>query len=158
MRLALAVALVALTACGTDAPSGFPPEELGRCADFDPLRRPLFGDTHVHTTISLDANTQGTRLRPADAYRFAMGEEGGIQPHDSEGNPMRTVKLRSPLDFVAVSDHAEFLGTVHGCTDPGSTIYDRADCEMFRESPDSSFLILNFLVANPPTLAKYPDV
>jgi hypothetical protein len=158
MRPTLLVTLVLLAACGSERPTGFPPEELGRCADFDPLKRPLFGDTHVHTTISLDANTQGTRLGPADAYRFALGEEIGIQPHDAAGNAMRTVKLRSPLDFVAVSDHAEFFGTVRGCTDPGSSIYDRADCEMFRDSPDSSFLLLNFLLGNEPELAKYPGV
>jgi hypothetical protein len=158
MRLAFTAMVVALAACGANESTGFPPEELGRCADFDPLRRPLYGDTHVHTTVSLDANVQGTRLRPVDAYRFALGEEVGVQPHDAEGNPTRTVRLRSPLDFVALSDHAEFFGTVHGCTTPGSTIYDRDDCVMFRESPDSSFFVLNFFVANPPELASYPGV
>src|SRR5690349_17186290 len=37
--------------------------------------RPLFGDTHLHTSISVDAGAFGCRLGPVDAYRFAKGEE-----------------------------------------------------------------------------------
>lgn len=158
-RTWLVFALGLLVACGTETEEPeLPPEELGRCVDFDPLKRPLFGDAHVHTTISLDANTQGTRLRPIDAYRFALGEEVGIQPHDPEGNPMRTVRLRAPLDFVAVSDHAEFFGTIHGCLTPGSKIYDRDDCVTFREDPDKAFYRFNLLVSARPGDARYPAV
>mgnify|MGYP000423258273 CR=1 FL=1 len=54
-------------------------EVLGRCTDYNPAtRNAYFGDTHVHTAASLDANLQGTRLRTADAYRFARGEEMGL--------------------------------------------------------------------------------
>ena len=50
--------------------------EPGRepCTDVDPLRRPFFGDTHVHTNYSFDANSQDTRNTPRDAYRFAKGD------------------------------------------------------------------------------------
>ena len=41
------------------------------CADYEPLRRPHFGDTHVHTAWSFDASTQDTRNKPIDAYNFA---------------------------------------------------------------------------------------
>ncbi len=37
--------------------------------------RPLFGDTHTHTSFSMDAGAFGARLGPKDAYRFAKGEE-----------------------------------------------------------------------------------
>jgi hypothetical protein len=37
--------------------------------------RPLFGDTHLHTAVSFDAGMLGTTLMPADAYRFAKGEQ-----------------------------------------------------------------------------------
>jgi hypothetical protein len=37
--------------------------------------RPLFGDTHLHTSFSMDAGAFGARLGPRDAYRFAKGEE-----------------------------------------------------------------------------------
>ena len=35
----------------------------------------LWGDTHLHTGLSMDAGAFGARLTPADAYRFAKGEE-----------------------------------------------------------------------------------
>ena len=71
---------VALASCllAATAPAGEPAfrvtEEREACHDRDPLRRPLFGDTHVHTTYSFDAASQNTRNTPRDAYRFAKGE------------------------------------------------------------------------------------
>lgn len=62
--------------------------------------RPLFGDTHLHTGMSLDAGVWGTSLRPLDAYRFARGE----QVTSSTGQP---VKLSRPLDFLVVTDHSD---------------------------------------------------
>ena len=76
---------------------------------------PLFGDLHVHTALSLDAATQGTINRPDDAYRYAMGERISIQPYDENGNALRSSKLSQPLDFMAITDHAELLGEVHLC-------------------------------------------
>ena len=102
-----------------------------QCADFNPLRNPYFGDTHIHTALSLDAVLQGTRLSPEDAYRFARGEEVGIQPYDEDGVALRTLKLERPMDFVAISDHSEFLGPVAGCQDPQSPLFSTSDCELF---------------------------
>jgi hypothetical protein len=66
--------------------------------------RAYFGDLHLHTSYSADAFSMGNlSLGPADAYRFARGEE----VTSSSGLPAR---LRRPLDFLAVTDHAEFLG------------------------------------------------
>ena len=98
-------------------------EEREACARYEPLRQPWFGDTHVHTSFSMDAGTRGTRNTPRDAHRFAKGERVGVQPYDSAGDPMRTVQLERPLDWTLVSDHAEMLGEVRICdsTDlPGS--------------------------------------
>ena len=69
---------------------------------------------------SFDAVTQGTRLTPDQAYAFAKGEEVGVQPWDADGKPLRTLQLERPLEFAAVTDHAEFLGEVFLCTDPTS--------------------------------------
>lgn len=65
--------------------------------------RPLFGDTHLHTSFSMDAGAFGCRLTPRDAYRFARGEE----VVSSTGQP---VKLSRPLDFLVVADHSDGFG------------------------------------------------
>ena len=62
-----------------------------------------WGDTHLHTGLSMDAGAFGNRTGPIEAYRFAMGEEitasGGM-----------TVKLSRPLDFLVVADHSDNMG------------------------------------------------
>ncbi len=65
--------------------------------------RPLFGDTHLHTSFSLDAGAFGARLGPREAYRFARGEE----VVSSTG---QSVKLARPLDFLVVADHSDGFG------------------------------------------------
>ena len=64
----------------------------------------FFGDLHLHSNISADAQSMGNLLlTSADAYRFARGEKVVA----SNGVP---AKLKRPLDFLAVTDHAEFMG------------------------------------------------
>ena len=65
--------------------------------------RPFFGDTHLHTSFSMDAGAFGARLGPRDAYRFARGE----QVTSSSG---QLVKLSRPLDFLVVADHSDNMG------------------------------------------------
>ena len=67
--------------------------------------RVYWGDTHVHTYLSGDAYTLGTLLTPDDAYRFARGET--VRATGGED-----VRLRRPLDFLMVADHAENLGVI----------------------------------------------
>lgn len=129
-----------------------------RCLTYERDRMPLFGDLHVHTRLSLDANLQGTRLGPADAYRFARGEEVGLQPYTADGTALRHLKLERPLDFAAVTDHGEFLGVVNVCTTPGAPGYDAAECVDFRESPDRAFVMLNVYVAAAQDAVTYPGL
>ena len=72
-------------------------------ADRDFPTRPFFGDTHLHTSFSMDAGAFGARLTPRDAYRFARGE----QVTASTGQP---AKLSRPLDFLVVADHSDNMG------------------------------------------------
>src|SRR5690349_16096792 len=65
--------------------------------------RPFFGDTHLHTSFSMDAGAFGARLGPKDAYRFAKGEE----VITSSG---QHAKLSRPLDFLVVTDHSDGMG------------------------------------------------
>jgi hypothetical protein len=67
--------------------------------------RPLWGDTHLHTAMSVDAGLFGARLGLEDAYRFARGEE----VVSSSGQP---VKLSRPLDWLVIADHSDAMGLV----------------------------------------------
>ena len=99
-----------------------------------PLRNAYFGDLHVHTANSLDAYTAGVRANPDDAYRYAKGE-AVVHPL---GYPVRL--QGGPLDFYAVTDHAENLGLAAAIADPGSPIAGHPLAHQFRSSdPDESF-------------------
>ena len=65
-------------------------------------QRPLWGDSHLHTMVSVDAGTM-TRLTQEQAFRFARGEEV------TTTHGLRA-KLSRPLDWLVVSDHAEMYG------------------------------------------------
>lgn len=67
--------------------------------------RVYWGDTHIHTYLSGDAFGMGSRLTPDEAYRFAKG-----QPVEATGGAQ--ARLRRPLDFVLIADHAENLGVM----------------------------------------------
>ena len=91
-----------------DASAGSADDLRARAAEYsvrsEPIpRKLLWGDTHLHTKFSFDAGMIGNRLGPDEAYQFARGDTVTA----SMGVPAR---LRQPLDFLAVSDHAESLG------------------------------------------------
>lgn len=77
----------------------------------------LFGDLHVHTSWSFDAFIYNVRTTPDDAYRYAKGEAidhyGGAK-----------VKINKPLDFLAVSDHSEYMGVMMQMQDPENKLYE----------------------------------
>ena len=86
------------------------PEDVAHDApDYSPFvdrhvpDRVFWGDTHLHTSYSVDAGFFGNSLTPGDAYRFARGDE----VVSSTG---LRIKLIRPLDFLVVADHAEYFG------------------------------------------------
>ena len=113
-----------------------------RCASNDELRQAFFGELHVHTRLSFDAFPWDPPLGPREAYEFARGEEEPIPPRDPKTGERLHAKLARPLDFTAVTDHAEGMGETGACTDPKNPGYEAAECIIYRGSttctdPDS---------------------
>lgn len=109
----------------------------------DPWERSCyFGDLHVHTEISSDAYGEGARTTIDEAYEFARGAVIKIPPYCDPGAPgcdQLTQKLERPLDFVAITDHAEFFGEQDLCRDETSDAYDTEICVDFRLNTEKSF-------------------
>lgn len=74
-------------------------------------KRLFWGDLHVHSAYSLDAWGFGTAATPAQAYAYAKGAP--LTLPDGQ-----VTRLSRPLDFMAVTDHAEWFNLMYVCTDP----------------------------------------
>ena len=156
MKLAVLV-LVALLAPGARA-DDLPfarTEEREDCAAYDPLRRPWFGDTHVHTALSFDAWGQGTLAGPDDAYRFARGEAIGLQPYDAQGVAQARIQLRRPLDYAVVTDHSDLLGETRICGDEDLPGHDSLVCRVVRRFPKLGYALVNGHVYSSEEPARY---
>ena len=94
-----------------------------------------WGELHLHTSESFDATLFGNTLTIDDAYRFAKGE-----PLNSPGG--ETMQLTRPLDFVAITDHAEGFGTRTHCDSPDLSLAERAACWLANEPNPMIFQIL----------------
>ncbi len=135
LRVGLLLASLSTVACGPSSPPADTGDSSQTDASLQPTEQPaalampagvmvadatanatrtaFFGDLHVHTTYSFDAFAFGTVATPDDAYRFAQGEA-------IEHPAGYEVRLRAPLDFYAVTDHAQFLGGVAQAADPST--------------------------------------
>jgi hypothetical protein len=156
-RLAAAAMLAALLpGCGAEAPpeavfdvvdmrSGDPRRRAGACDHYNPERSAFFGDLHVHTMLSSDAYSFGVRVAPDGAYRYAFGQTIhlplGEDPH------ARAVRIDRPLDFAAVTDHAEFLGEGELCTDPDSPVFDEKLCVAMRQGTGREPVLVSKIMA-----------
>jgi len=80
----------------------------------------------------MDAYTMDQRSTPDSAYEFASGGTVNLPPLDANGEMTRPIRLERPLDFAAVTDHAEFIGELRMCMQPGMPAYDSKYCAGFR--------------------------
>lgn len=89
---------------------------LPAIAEPNPERNAYFGETHIHTSWSVDAWVMGNRITgPADAYKYAKGE--------TIKHPMGfDIKIDTPLDFMGVTDHSEYVGVTKQANTPGSYV------------------------------------
>ncbi len=86
-----------------------------QAADEPIKRNPYFGQTHQHTGWSFDANIYNVQFGPENAFKHARG--------DRVKHPWGYfVKLKLPLDFLMVSDHAEYLGVIKMMNNPENPI------------------------------------
>ena len=89
---------------------------ISRTAGFSETKNAYFGNLHIHTSWSFDGFTNGSITEPNDAYRWAQGES---IPGGGDGTPLQ---IKVPLDWYAVSDHAEWMGMFKMMADPNTPI------------------------------------
>lgn len=116
-----------------------------------------WGDTHLHTSLSFDANFSGNyKVGPEEAYRLARGET----ITGSKGNPVRLVR---PLDFLVIADHAHNLGLVQAIWNEDPRVMSQSDgkrwLEILREARrrDGDFIDLVIKASRAPQGVKPLD-
>ncbi|MEQ1499464.1 MAG: DUF3604 domain-containing protein [Novosphingobium sp.] len=141
---ALLLTATALTSCDKIKDTfGSKPGEQS-IADTAYPEKVLWGDTHLHTSNSVDAFGFGTRLGPEEALRFARGEE-------VTATTGTKAKLERPLDFLVISDHAEGIGSTKALYDaPRMMITDPQLLrwyDMMHASPEQSLKAMGEMLA-----------
>jgi hypothetical protein len=148
----IAAAVVALAGCNSNVgptPAPQPTDPVAQLAAAEaavpgnPLKEAYFGEEHLHTSYSLDAYVGGARLTPDDAYRFAEGQEVTI--HGDKHS------IGRPLDWAAVTDHAEYLGEMYSTQMKGAPGYDNPQLVELRgldKVEDQERWFLEYVVKN----------
>lgn len=85
--------------------------EDAECVGSSVRKQAFFGDLHIHTKLSFDAYFFNSINGPREAYQFAKGENAFLPSGENPDTPMRQINIGRPLDFAAVTEHAEQLGT-----------------------------------------------
>jgi Protein of unknown function (DUF3604) len=113
----------------------------------NPLKNAYFGDLHLHTSYSMDAFVFSTRTTPEDSFRYAMGENVEYM-----GKPEKRLV---PLDFLAVTDHAEYLGAVRETINP-SGVFANTEWQKMMMNPDPKIAAQAFLKLIGSTKTNHP--
>ena len=120
----------------------------------NPERNAYFGETHLHTSWSVDAWVMGNRITgPDDALKYAQGQ--------TIKHPMGfDIKIDTPLDFMGVTDHSEYVGVTREANTPGSYVSKLPEAQsMIMKDPNSAeeqnrvFSYLLKLAGSPPVKA-----
>ena len=99
----------------------------------NPDRNAYFGEEHIHTSWSVDAWVMGNRITgPADALKYAQGE--------TIKHPMGfDIKIDTPMDFMGVTDHSEYVGVTREANTPGSYVSKIPEAQpMIMKDPTSA--------------------
>lgn len=103
------------------------------CSTQYPTHHAWFGGLHVHTTASFDSTAFGNMTDVNQAYAFARGTPVSLRLRDDpEDFTPPELTISTPLDFMAVTDHAESLGETLLCYDEQSTAYGALSCRIYR--------------------------
>src|SRR5574337_587244 len=120
----------------------------------NPERNAYFGETHIHTSWSVDAWVIGNRLTgPDDAYKYAQGQ--------TIKHPLGyDIKIDTPMDFMGVTDHSEYVGITKEANTPGSAVSKLPEAQpLVMKDPNNPeeqqkvFLYLLSLTSRPPVKA-----
>ena len=132
---------------GQTSSSGQPPAP-------NPDRNAYFGEEHIHTSWSVDAWVMGNRITgPDDALKYAQGQ--------TIKHPLGyDIKIDTPMDFMGVTDHSEYVGVTKEANTPGSAISKMPEAQpLILKDPNNSaeqqkvFLYLLSLTSKPPIKA-----
>jgi hypothetical protein len=135
--------VAAPAAAATPAPAAAPAPKP------NPLRNVYFGEQHLHSEMSPDAYAVGVRQKMDDAYLYGMGEEITLSTTGEK------IKRGTPYDFVALTDHAEYLGVFMQLQDPNSPLASNALAKLINssdpadENKAASEVIASITTANP---------
>ena len=147
--LVIVTALVPVMGTGVQArePST-PPKTVYASGQAPASRRAFFGELHLHTAMSFDAWTFGTKLLPDQAYKFGRGETvmvPAVQVQRQEGvNSKGEVPARRawPLDFMAVTDHSESMGVLTQLDNPDNALAKTPLGQRILSDPASAFFLI----------------
>ncbi|MGB6849141.1 MAG: DUF3604 domain-containing protein [Thermoanaerobaculia bacterium] len=116
LLLSAVVVMLLATAPSVAQSIGAPGRDSGKP---NPLKNVYFGEQHLHTQASFDAYTAGTLGTWEEAYRFGRGEEVEFK-FSNKAN--FKIKRRTPYDFVAITDHAQYYGVFMLMADPSNPL------------------------------------
>jgi len=106
----------------------------------NPERNAYFGDLHLHSSYSADAFALGTRLDPDTAHKWAKGEEVEYLG--------QKIRRKAALDFLALTDHAEYLGVIPEAADPKGVLAGSSwTAALNNPDPAARFALFRKLVA-----------